>query len=333
MQKIAATGEQLKNVGGNIESTGKKLLPVTATVTALGTASVKTAADFEAAKSKVAAVSGASASEMEALTEKAGEMGSKTKFSASEAAEAMNYMAMAGWKTEDMLSGIEGVMNLAAASGEDLATTSDIVTDALTFLKAKRILNEGKAQDDIEWAMCKYLRIVLSYNGMGEFYQPYLGRYFTSMIEQKFPAVTERYQGVDIRCQDGVELIREAKDKEDVFVFADPPYLLNLRGNKKIYDNEMGEKEHIQMLEYMQEAKCKIMLCGYYDSEKKGGDLYDRLLEYGWKRYKLADLVQSCSNQKKKGIGEEFIWVNYELPPQARFYIRMSTEVSKANKN
>ena len=56
----------------------------------------------------------------------------KTKFSASEAAEAMNYMAMAGWKTEDMLSGIEGVMNLAAASGEDLATTSDIVTDALT---------------------------------------------------------------------------------------------------------------------------------------------------------------------------------------------------------
>ena len=60
------------------------------------------------------------------------EMGAKTKFSATEAADAMNYMAMAGWKTEDMLSGIEGVMYLAAASGEDLATTSDIVTDALT---------------------------------------------------------------------------------------------------------------------------------------------------------------------------------------------------------
>ena len=59
-------------------------------------------------------------------------MGAKTKFSATEAADAMNYMAMAGWKTEDMLSGIEGVMYLAAASGEDLATTSDIVTDALT---------------------------------------------------------------------------------------------------------------------------------------------------------------------------------------------------------
>ena len=132
LQKISATGEKLKDVGSNIEGAGKKLLPVTATVTALGTASVKTAADFEASMSKVAAVSGATGSELEALSAKAREMGSKTKFSASEAAEAMNYMAMAGWKTEDMLSGIEGVMNLAAASGEDLAMTSDIVTDALT---------------------------------------------------------------------------------------------------------------------------------------------------------------------------------------------------------
>lgn len=65
--------------------------------------------------------------EQYALRDKACEMGEKTKFSASEAAEAMNYMAMAGWKTEDMLSGIEGVMNLVVASGEDLATTSDIV--------------------------------------------------------------------------------------------------------------------------------------------------------------------------------------------------------------
>lgn len=132
LQKISATGEKLKDVGSNIEGAGKKLLPVTATVTALGTASVKTAADFESSMSKVAAVSGATGGDLDALSKKAREMGSKTKFSASEAAEAMNYMAMAGWKTEDMLSGIEGVMNLAAASGEDLATTSDIVTDALT---------------------------------------------------------------------------------------------------------------------------------------------------------------------------------------------------------
>ena len=132
LQKISATGEKLQTVGSNIESAGKNLLPVTGAVTALGTAAVKTAADFDTAMSQVAAVSGATGSDLDALRDKAREMGAKTKFSASEAAEAMNYMAMAGWKTTDMLGGIEGIMNLAAASGEDLATTSDIVTDALT---------------------------------------------------------------------------------------------------------------------------------------------------------------------------------------------------------
>lgn len=91
-------------------------------------------ANFESAMSQVEAVSGASGDEMEALTAKAKEMGESTKFSASESAEAFNYMAMAGWKTEDMINGIAGIMNLAAASGEDLATTSDIVTDALTAM-------------------------------------------------------------------------------------------------------------------------------------------------------------------------------------------------------
>ena len=132
LQSIAAKGEKLKTVGDNISNVGTRLLPVTAGVTALGTAAVKTAADFDSAMSQVAAVSGATGDDLQRLREKAREMGAQTKFSASEAAEAMNYMAMAGWKTEDMLSGIEGVMNLAAASGEDLATTSDIVTDALT---------------------------------------------------------------------------------------------------------------------------------------------------------------------------------------------------------
>lgn len=93
---------------------------------------VKTGADFEAGMSQVAAISGATGDELERLTAKAEEMGASTKFTASESAEAFNYMAMAGWKTEDMLGGIDGILSLAAASGEDLATTSDIVTDAMT---------------------------------------------------------------------------------------------------------------------------------------------------------------------------------------------------------
>lgn len=132
LTKIGEAGQVLQNVGDKISGAGEKLLPVTAGVTALGTAAMKTASDFDSAMSKVAAVSGATGDDLQALRDKAREMGSKTKFSASEAAEAMNYMAMAGWKTNDMLSGIDGIMNLAAASGEDLATTSDIVTDALT---------------------------------------------------------------------------------------------------------------------------------------------------------------------------------------------------------
>ena len=133
VQKIAAVGEDLKNLGDKISGVGTTLTKtVTTPIVGLGTVAVKTAADFDSAMSQVGAVSGATRSELEALRDKAREMGSKTKFSASEAAEAMNYMAMAGWKTSDMLSGIEGIMNLAAASGEDLASTSDIVTDALT---------------------------------------------------------------------------------------------------------------------------------------------------------------------------------------------------------
>ncbi len=132
LAKIGEAGQVLQNAGDKISGAGEKLLPVTAGITAIGTAAVKTASDFDSAMSKVAAVSGATGDDLQKLRDKAREMGSKTKFSASEAAEAMNYMAMAGWKTNDMLSGIDGIMNLAAASGEDLATTSDIVTDALT---------------------------------------------------------------------------------------------------------------------------------------------------------------------------------------------------------
>lgn len=93
---------------------------------------IDTYKNFEAAMSQVKAVSGASADQMVQLTEKAKEMGATTKFTATEAGEAFNYMAMAGWKAGDMMNGIEGILNLAAASGEDLGRTSDIVTDALT---------------------------------------------------------------------------------------------------------------------------------------------------------------------------------------------------------
>ena len=96
--------------------------------------SYEAGSNFEASMSEVEAISGAEGSQLDALSDKAKEMGETTKFSATESAEAFKYMAMAGWDTEDMLNGISGVMSLAAASGEDLATTSDILTDALTAM-------------------------------------------------------------------------------------------------------------------------------------------------------------------------------------------------------
>lgn len=125
----------LENFGNKAVSAGKNMTKyITTPLAGIGVASVKTAADFDASMSRVAAVSGASSEEMEQLTEKAKELGETTKFTASQSADAFNYMAMAGWKTEDMLDGVNGVLDLAAASGADLATTSDIVTDALTAM-------------------------------------------------------------------------------------------------------------------------------------------------------------------------------------------------------
>lgn len=104
-----------------------------------GVYSVKAGADFDAAMSEVQAISGASGKQLEALRNKAKEMGATTKFSATQSAEALKYMGMAGWSSQEMLDGLPGVMNLAAASGEDLGLVSDIVTDSLTSfgLKAK----------------------------------------------------------------------------------------------------------------------------------------------------------------------------------------------------
>lgn len=103
-----------------------------AAATAAVTGAVKAGSSFESQMSTVGAISGAAEKQIIQLEEKAKEMGATTKFTATESGQAMEYMAMAGWKTKDMLNGIGGIMDLAAASGEDLAGTSDIVTDALT---------------------------------------------------------------------------------------------------------------------------------------------------------------------------------------------------------
>ena len=145
VQKIAATGESLKTTGDNISNAGKKLLPVTAAVTGLGTASVTTAANFESSMSQVQAtmgitkdsmstLDGQSVNTMDALSNLAKKMGASTAFSATECAEALNYLALAGYSTQEMADTLPTVLNLAAAGGIDLASASDMVTDAMSAL-------------------------------------------------------------------------------------------------------------------------------------------------------------------------------------------------------
>ena len=130
--KIGRMSTAMTNFGAKCSAAANKMKYLSLAAAGIGAAALKVTMDFDEGMSKVQAITGATGDELESLRQKAKDLGATTKFSATQATEAMNYMAMAGWKSEDMLSGLDGVMNLAAASGEDLATTSDIVTDALT---------------------------------------------------------------------------------------------------------------------------------------------------------------------------------------------------------
>lgn len=145
LTKIGEVGSKVESFGNGVTNVGKKVSVASAAVTAMGGAAVKTAADFESSMSQVQAtmgitknsmstLDGQSVNTMDALSDLAKEMGSKTAFSASECAEALNYLALAGYDTQEMADTLPTVLNLAAAGGLDLASASDMVTDAMSAL-------------------------------------------------------------------------------------------------------------------------------------------------------------------------------------------------------
>lgn len=146
--KLGELGDKVKAVGEKMTSTGKTLSThVTAPLLALGTAAVATAASFEQGMAEVQAISGATGEDFTRLQEKAKEMGATTVLSASDAADALKFMAMAGWETNAMIDALPAVMNLAIASGENLGAVSDIVTDAMTAFGLKA--NEAARFTDV----------------------------------------------------------------------------------------------------------------------------------------------------------------------------------------
>lgn len=136
-------GNTVSKTGGVLKGVTKIVAGVTAACISLSAAVnfgkdvVNTGMEFEQGMANVSAISGATGAELTALADKAKQMGATTKFSAIEASQAMTYMGMAGWNSSQMIDGIAGIMNLAAASGEELASVSDIVTDAITAFGLK----------------------------------------------------------------------------------------------------------------------------------------------------------------------------------------------------
>ena len=132
-EKVAAAGKTVKELGQSMTNVGKELsMKVTAPLVAIGTVASKIGMDFKAGLSEVQALSGATGAELQELEIRARELGASTKFSAKEVTEGFKYMSLAGWDVKQSLDGIDGVLALAAASGEDLGRVSDILTDSIS---------------------------------------------------------------------------------------------------------------------------------------------------------------------------------------------------------
>lgn len=184
--------------------------------------------------------------------------------------------------------------------------------------------------DDIDKAVMVYTLITQSFNCTRKAFseKAYKDTWTYRMdIQFHLPKVYERLENVRIKNMNGIDLLGKIVDNPDAFAFVDPPYRKELRGKgaDKAYACELPQVEQVRLLETIKNAKCKIMLCGYRSNS--GVDLYDRyLLPHGWKCYKLADVVKACQSMDgHKDMAEEFIWVNYELPKQAKYVISMKT--------
>lgn len=185
-----------------------------------------------------------------------------------------------------------------------------------------------RGMDDIEKAVMIYTLITQSFNCTRKTFS-YKGfkdtNEYRADISFHIPKVHERLRGVRILNMNGIDVLANIADNPNAFAFADPPYRKELRGvgADRAYACELPHNEQIRLLKTIRHAKCKIMLCGY--KSENSTDLYDTyLLPHGWKCYKLVDISKACQvSNKHKDLGHEYIWVNYELPYEARYVISM----------
>lgn len=198
------------------------------------------------------------------------------------------------------------------------------------FIKAQLALKyNARYLDDVERSRCTFVTITQSFNADRiSAKKTYNNREYRDDLFYQLPKIYERYEGVRVRNECGIELLKRIINNEKAFAFIDPPYVMRYRGNKNIYFCEMPDSLQTKLLETIKNGKCKMMLCGYIAKEEET-DFYSRvLLPCGWKRYKLMDLLKACQTSDTKDFGEEYIWVNYSLPHHAKYVIDISTESS-----
>lgn len=189
-----------------------------------------------------------------------------------------------------------------------------------TFKEAKRyMLYYPVKANRRKSAVCTYIEIATSFSAMRQnFARGRKEEAYLRGIQNNLPKIREKLQeGIKIRNQNALDILREIKNDTEAMVYLDPPYLMKLR-NGKGYRYEMREFEHIKMLSILSTCKCKILLSGY--RSEHGYNPYDSwLVPCGYRVYRLSEVVKSCQSTREKSKGTEYIWANYELPETASF--------------
>lgn len=224
---------------------------------------------------------------------------------------------------DEDISNLHKIMADPVKGDDFLEKALSLQHDLDSFNEAKRAWKDGfKGFDEMDRAVSTFRLVSQSFNSTRESYRKNVETWkYQRELLNNLPLVRQRMKGMTVLNVDALELIRKYKDNRDAFLFLDPPYLHELRGKgaDKAYKKEMSRRDHIELLKLIRQAKCKILLC-CYRGEKD--DLYAKhLLGYGWRCYKLADTFKSCQNKEKgarKDRAEEIVWLNYELPEEAK---------------
>lgn len=221
------------------------------------------------------------------------------------------------------ISNLHEIMADPVKGDDFLEKALDLKHDFNRFRNAKKAWKEGfKGMDEMDRAISTFRLISQSFNNTRTTYRKNVKTWkYQRELLNDLPLVRQRMKGITVLNMNALELIKKYRNNRDAFLFLDPPYLHELRGKgaRKVYGKEMSREDHIKMLILIRRAKCKILLC-CYRSEKD--DLYAKyLLDCGWRCYKLANTFKA-SQKKEKGAhkdkAEEIVWLNYELPEEAK---------------